>query len=449
MQLKERFIMLVIAIICYFLTKLSFKKMKKVFKDRQFKKGLLWILGVFILGSTTVSATIGVIIPSVLEEAKEVDKESTRKKAKEISKKTSETSINKNEEKTRSTEIKSQTSTLKTTASHYIKQKKRVTSKETTSSTTSSTRQSVARKITKLKESKIKKELKPQRLKSLPQFKGQPYIKINNNNPIFVSKDKTTHSFEKYSPLDSLGRVGVAYANLSSQTMSTEDRGAIGHIKPTGWHTVRYSNVDGKYLYNRCHLIGYQLSAENDNARNLMTGTRYLNVNGMLPFENMVADYIEETGNHVLYRVTPYFKGNELVARGVQIEAESVEDKGAGISFNVYCFNAQPGVKINYSTGNSQLTDPNAHELSSRINTQHRTTTQSKALPNKNYQSSEAISHYQSKTNGGTVIRGNSRSKIYHCPGQRDYENMADSKDLVIFSSPEEAEAKGYRMAKR
>ena len=160
---------------------------------------------------------------------------------------------------------------------------------------------------------------------------------------------------------DLLGRCGPAEACVGQELMPTEERGAIGMVKPSGWHTVRYDGVvDGKYLYNRCHLIGYQLTGENANERNLITGTRYLNVEGMLPFENQVADYVEETGNHVLYRSTPVFKGLELVARGVQIEAWSVEDGGAGVCFNVYCYNVQPGVEIDYATGESCLAEENA-----------------------------------------------------------------------------------------
>jgi DNA-entry nuclease len=191
-------------------------------------------------------------------------------------------------------------------------------------------------------------------LASIPPFSKKPYVVINNNIPSFPDKDRTTKSFESYSKLDSLGRCGPAYANVSLSTMPTEKRGPIGSVKPTGWQTVKYDGIDGKYLYNRCHLIGYQLTAENANPRNLITGTRYLNVTGMLPFENMVADYVKETHHHVLYRVTPIFKGNELVARGVQMEACSVEDKGAGIQFNVYVYNNQPGITIDYRTGKSK-----------------------------------------------------------------------------------------------
>lgn len=182
----------------------------------------------------------------------------------------------------------------------------------------------------------------------------EPYIKVNGNVPRFSDEEKkTAAAFENYSDLDALGRCGVAFACVGKETMPTEERGPIGSIKPSGWHSVKYDFVDGKYLYNRCHLIGYQLTAENANEKNLITGTRYLNTKGMLPFENMVADYVKETGNHVLYRVTPVFEGKNLVASGVYMEAYSVEDGGDGICFYVYVFNRQPGVKIDYLTGDS------------------------------------------------------------------------------------------------
>ena len=194
-------------------------------------------------------------------------------------------------------------------------------------------------------------------LSNLPVYSGEAYVELNNNVPNFGKSDLTTKTFEKYSELDDLGRCGVAYANVCEETMPTEKRGNIGMIKPSGWQTVKYDNVDGKYLYNRCHLIGYQLTAENANEKNLITGTRYLNIEGMLPFENLVADYVEETDNHVLYRVTPIFKGDNLLASGVQMEAYSVEDKGKGVSFNVYCYNVQPDIVIDYSDGSSRLAD--------------------------------------------------------------------------------------------
>ncbi len=188
-------------------------------------------------------------------------------------------------------------------------------------------------------------------------YDGKPYVVINDNDPDFTDADMTTTSFESYGELDGLGRCTTAFANIGKDLMPAEKRGPIGEVKPTGWQTAKYDNVDGKYLYNRCHLIGYQLTGENANAKNLITGTRYLNVDGMLPFENMVADYIKETGNHVLYRVTPVFSGDNLVASGVQMEAKSVEDNGDGILFNVYCFNAQPGIAIDYATGDSHQED--------------------------------------------------------------------------------------------
>lgn len=188
-------------------------------------------------------------------------------------------------------------------------------------------------------------------------YDGKPYVVINDNDPDFTDADMTTTSFERYGELDGLGRCTTAFANIGKDLMPAEKRGPIGEVKPTGWQTAKYDNVDGKYLYNRCHLIGYQLTGENANAKNLITGTRYLNVDGMLPFENMVADYIKETNNHVLYRVTPVFSGDNLVASGVQMEAESVEDNGDGILFNVYCFNAQPGIAIDYATGDSHKDD--------------------------------------------------------------------------------------------
>lgn len=249
----------------------------------------------------------------------------------------------------------------------------------------------------------------------IPEYSGEPYVVINENEPDFSSDDMTTESFEIYSELDSLGRCRTAYANIGQNLMPTEERGSIGHVKPTGWQTVKYDSVDGKYLYNRCHLIGYQLTAENANEKNLITGTRYMNVEGMLPFENLVADYVKETGGHVLYRVDPIFEGDNLLAKGVQMEAYSVEDEGDGICFNVFVYNVQPGINIDYATGIS----------------------------------SQGGNKVSGAEEGQEEIRGNSRSKIYHCPGQAAYEDMADSKNLVIFRSEQEAVDAGYRKAKR
>lgn len=195
-------------------------------------------------------------------------------------------------------------------------------------------------------------------LNQIPAFNEErPFVEINNNIPFFEMDKHTTssYSYEYYSELDALGRCGVCYACIGKDLMPTEERGPIGMVKPSGWHTVKYDCVDGKYLYNRCHLIGYQLSGENANEKNLITGTRYLNIVGMLLKENEVADYVKETNNHVMYRVTPIFEGDNLVANGVLMEGYSVEDRGEGVCFNVYCYNAQPGVTIDYKTGESEL----------------------------------------------------------------------------------------------
>lgn len=192
-------------------------------------------------------------------------------------------------------------------------------------------------------------------IENLPEYDGNSYVIVNDNIPYFKEEEYTTNSFEKYSELDSLGRCGVASANISKDLMPTEKRGSIGMIKPRGWHTIKYDHIDGKYLYNRCHLIGYQLTGENANEKNLITCTRSMNTKGMLQFENMVTKYIKDTGNHVLYRVTPVFEGNNLVATGVEMEAYSVEDNGKGIKFNVFVYNIEDGIIIDYKTGDSKL----------------------------------------------------------------------------------------------
>lgn len=273
-------------------------------------------------------------------------------------------------------------------------------------------------------------------MNQLPEYSGNPYVEIDGNQPGFTDKDKTKESFEKYSDLDSLGRCGVAYANVGMDLMPSEERSSIGKVKPSGWHTVKYDCVDGKYLYNRCHLIGYQLTAENANEKNLITGTRYMNVDGMLLFENMAADYVKETGNHVLYRVTPVFEGNNLLAKGVQMEAYSVEDEGDGICFNVFVYNVQPGIHIDYATGDSR-------EESSQEGTG--TDAQKTASPDADSKEGQEAG----KETEQVEIRGNKKSKIYHCPGQASYDEMADSDNLVVFHSEQEALDAGYRKAKR
>ena len=191
----------------------------------------------------------------------------------------------------------------------------------------------------------------------MPGFTGKPYTTMNNNIPYFTEEDMKNGKkpFEYYSELDNLGRCGVAYANICKEIMPTEKRGPIGMVKPSGWQMYKFDFIDGKYLYNRCHLIGYQLAGENANPKNLITGTRFLNVIGMLPFENRVADYVKRTNHHVLYRVTPIYTANNLVAHGVLMEARSVEDNG--VVFNVFVHNVQPKVTIDYATGHARLTD--------------------------------------------------------------------------------------------
>jgi len=204
---------------------------------------------------------------------------------------------------------------------------------------------------------------------TIPDFSGEPFYILNNNVPFFNETEKNNKDdFENYSDLDDLGRCGVAYANICIDIMPTEERGEIGQIRPSGWHTVKYNGiVDGNYLYNRCHLIGYQLAGENANEKNLITGTRYMNIVGMLSFESEVYEYVQETNNHVLYRVTPIFEGDNLVASGVEMEAYSVEDNGKGVCFNAYVYNVQPGIIINYATGDSEV-DPNYSYVSSEDN---------------------------------------------------------------------------------
>ena len=202
-------------------------------------------------------------------------------------------------------------------------------------------------------------------LEEIPAYDGDPYVVVHDNVPYFTEADLTTESYEYYSDLDALNRCGVTMASIGQDLMPTEERESIGQVKPTGWVTAKYDIVDGKYLYNRCHLIGFQLTGENANERNLITGTRAMNVDGMLPFENMTADYVKETGNHVLYRVTPIFVGEEMVARGVLMEAVSVEDDGEGLEFCVYAYNNQPGIEIDYATGESWLAPETEDEAES------------------------------------------------------------------------------------
>lgn len=278
----------------------------------------------------------------------------------------------------------------------------------------------------------------------IPDYSGKMTVVVDDNDPDFTSKDLTTKSYESYSNLDSEGRCQVAKACVGKDIMPKQKRGDIGMVKPTGWHTVKYDNVDGKYLYNRCHLIAYQLTGENANRKNLITGTRSFNVDGMLPYEEMVGDYVRETGNHVLYRVTPVFDGDDLVAKGVQMEAMSVEDKGEDIKFNVFVYNVQDGVKIDYATGESKASS-SMHVTTDNSQASQKYHSDQSSNKNTSYKKNTTATKSSTKQE----IRGNSRSKVYHCPGQRDYDRMATSKYLITFKSEKEAKAAGYRKAQR
>jgi DNA-entry nuclease len=264
-------------------------------------------------------------------------------------------------------------------------------------------------------------------LDAIPAYDGKAYVAVNNNEPFFTDSDMTTTAFENYSDLDSLGRCGVAYANICKEIMPTEKRGKIGMIKPSGWHTVKYDVIKDRYLYNRCHLIGYQLAGENANPKNLITGTRYLNVEGMLPFENLVADYVNNTGNHVLYRVTPMFSGSNLVANGVLIEAKSVEDNGGGILFNVYCFNVQPGVGINYENGDSWLDGITPQEQSA----------QTGAAQNGGSQSSDGSQAGATAGDTGSSgsITGSAASGSDTSPAENSVSDSSNSKTMVHITA--------------
>lgn len=259
-------------------------------------------------------------------------------------------------------------------------------------------------------------------LSEVPAYSGEPYVAINNNTPSFNDEELTTTSFETYSTLDYLGRCGVAYACIGTDLMPTEDRGSISEVTPSGWINKEY---DGQYLYNRCHLIGFQLSGENANERNLITGTRYMNVEGMLPFENMIADYVHETDNHVLYRVTPIYDGTNLVASGVQLEAESVEDDGEGVLFNVYVYNVQPGITIDYATGESWQE-------------QGTTTTPVQEEP------VQEEPEEQTPVSSGTTYILNTNTKKFHYPSCSSVDQMSEKNRQEFTGTRDEVIAMGY-----
>lgn len=284
----------------------------------------------------------------------------------------------------------------------------------------------------------------------VPAYSGEPYTAVNNNEPYFTSDNLTTEAFENYSELDALGRCGVAYANVCLETMPTEKRGSISEVKPTGWHSVKYDNVDGKSLYNRCHLIGYQLTAENANQQNLITGTRYLNVDGMLPFENMVADYVKETDNHVLYRVTPIFTGDNLVADGVLMEGYSVEDEGDGICFCVYAYNVQPGITIDYATGDSWLSSEKGNsDSSSGSNSAVSQSAADKSGTQQAAVQTESVKETSAPVSTGTEYILNTNTKKFHYPSCSSVKQMKASNKKEYTGSRDDLIAQGYDPCKK
>lgn len=282
-------------------------------------------------------------------------------------------------------------------------------------------------------------------LREIPAYSGTPYTEVNGNQPYFTEEELTTQSFETYSELDSLGRCGVAYANVGQDLMPTEPRGEIGAVKPTGWHLVKYDNVDGKYLYNRCHLIAYMLAAENANPQNLITGTRYLNVQGMLPFETKVCDYVKNTGNHVLYRVTPIFDGDNLLADGVLMEAYSVEDAGEGISFCVFAYNVQPGIGIDHATGD------NWAEGSGTYQSTVASVAEETPVPQPETDTAVQITPESSVSQESreTTYVLNTNTKKFHYPTCSSVDDMKEKNKQIYTGSRDEVINMGYVPCKR
>lgn len=282
-------------------------------------------------------------------------------------------------------------------------------------------------------------------LREIPAYSGTPYTEVNGNQPYFTEEELTTQSFETYSELDSLGRCGVAYANVGQDLMPTEPRGEIGAVKPTGWHLVKYDNVDGKYLYNRCHLIAYMLAAENANPQNLITGTRYLNVQGMLPFETKVCDYVKNTGNHVLYRVTPIFDGDNLLADGVLMEAYSVEDAGEGISFCVFAYNVQPGIGIDYATGDNWAEDSGTYQSTVASVAEETPVPQPETDTAVQITPESSVSQESRET---TYVL-NTNTKKFHYPTCSSVDDMKEKNKQIYTGSRDEVINMGYVPCKR
>ncbi|MGN0261391.1 MAG: DNA/RNA non-specific endonuclease [Eggerthellaceae bacterium] len=281
-------------------------------------------------------------------------------------------------------------------------------------------------------------------LDQIPEYSGSPYVELNGNQPYFDPDDYPYESFESYAPLDSLGRCGECAALVGEETMPTEKRGSIGSVKPSGWCMHKYDWVDGKYVYNRCHLLGYQLTAENANVRNLITGTRSMNVDGMEPFESKVAQYVKSTGNHVLYRVTPLFEGNELVARGVVMEVRSMEDDGKGLSFCIYCYNVEPGVTIDYASGENWADGTMGSGESSDDSDGSAAAAGAVAA--------SAADSAEPAASGDSVAASyvlNTNSKKFHVPECGSVDQMSEANKEYFNGTRDEAIARGYTPCKR
>ncbi len=283
--------------------------------------------------------------------------------------------------------------------------------------------------------------------RDVPAFEGNPYVYVNDGEPVFTDEQRAAETgYERYGELDELGRCTAAFAVVGPETQPTEKRGSIGEVRPSGWQMAKYDFVEGKYLFNRCHLLGYQLTGENANERNLITGTRYLNVQGMLPFENAVADYVDATGNHVLMAVMPVFEGSELVARGVHMMAESVEDGGEGVAFNVFCYNVQPGVVIDYGTGESML-EEDATPLPDVSGAESAPDTASEGAGAGEASEKGATGSAEGK--GTTEYVLNTNSKKFHLPSCSSVDQMSPKNREDVEDTRENLIAKGYDPCKR
>lgn len=289
----------------------------------------------------------------------------------------------------------------------------------------------------------------PEASVDIPDYAGELYVVMNDNIPFFTKDNLPTTSFEYYSELDELGRCGVACANIGQDLMPTEEREGIGQIKPSGWQTIKYDNVDGKYLYNRCHLVGYQLSGENANEKNLITGTRYLNVQGMLPFENMIADYVKETGNHVLYRVAPIFDDDDLLAYGVLMEGWSVEDEGDGICFNVFVYNVQPDIVIDYANGESHPDESMLAFAEPEPEESQDTNPDTQNANEPGIQTSQESIEQSESAPAGTDYILNTNTKKFHYPTCGSVKQMAEKNKQFYSGNRDDVIGMGYDSCKK